>query len=305
VWTNEDGHVEFVGGTTGRNVHVRGVSPGNAELKAIIGGRELAAPTLPVKVVEPQPPIKITAWIVENESNKQARKIEDVQDMIAPLNDIYRQVGVSFYLDSVIVTNIPAAYNLLYSSETNGVWNRGRLLDIGRNTGGIECYFVNGFIMEDDSEPPLAVCNPRGITLSAQTDVVTLAHEIGHAFGLRDVFVANMGLGESIPPGDEKSVEGQKMRRACSEHDWNGGCRGHGDGGCRYYPVGTRLSTLLCRLLMYGVEMSEIPSGTDITWGYVTGVWRMEQEGVTTWCDDNAPVGFFYNMFKETSPNSE
>ena len=66
---------------------VCGVSPGNAELKAIIGGRELAVPTFPVKVVEPQPPIKITAWIVSDDENNVARQVEDVQNMIAPLND--------------------------------------------------------------------------------------------------------------------------------------------------------------------------------------------------------------------------
>jgi hypothetical protein len=34
-------------------------------------------------------------------------------------------------------------------------------------------------------------------------------------------------------------------------------------------------------------------------------LYRNGDIGVTTWCGDNAPVGFFYNMFKETSPNSE
>ena len=114
VWTNRDGHVEFVGGNTGRSVHVRGVSLGDAELEVIIGGRTRQAPTFPLKVVTPQT-FKITAWIVEDAQYNQ-RPIEpaEVQNMIAPLNDIYRQVGVSFYLDSVTVTNIPAACNLLY-----------------------------------------------------------------------------------------------------------------------------------------------------------------------------------------------
>ena len=60
-WTNESGNVRFIGGNTGRLVHVRGVSPGDAELQVFIGGRWLQVPAFPVKVVEPQPPIKITA----------------------------------------------------------------------------------------------------------------------------------------------------------------------------------------------------------------------------------------------------
>ena len=47
-----------------------------------------------------------------------------VQSMIAPLNDIYRQVGVSFYLDTVTVTNIPDAYNLPYD-RNGGCHGRG------------------------------------------------------------------------------------------------------------------------------------------------------------------------------------
>ena len=62
-------------------------------------------------------------------------------DLTMSGNDIYRQVGVSFYLDSVIVTNIPAAYNLLYDTTTNGVWDFDRLVGVGHDTSGIECYF--------------------------------------------------------------------------------------------------------------------------------------------------------------------
>jgi hypothetical protein len=242
---------------------------------------------------------------VENEGNKKAREIEDVQNMIAPLNDIYRQVGVSFYLDSVTVTNIPAAYDLLYSSATNGMWNRGRLIDIGRNTGGIECYFVNDFIMSDGTKPPVAVYNTRGIALSARADVVTLAHEIGHAFGLRDVYATNTGLGEAIQPGCEESVEAQMMCYSCSQSDWNGGSLGYGDGGCSYYPPETTLCSVLYRLLMYGEESQERPQGIDITCGYVNGVWYTENEGSKTWYGNLAPVGFFTNHFKTKSPNNE
>ena len=182
VWTNYDEHVVFVGGNTGRNVHVRGVSPGDAELKVIIGGRTRQAPAFPLKVVTQQV-FKITAWIVEDENKKTARKVEDVFSMVEPLNDIYRQVGVSFCLDSVTVTNIPAAYNLVYDEDPNGGWDFDRLVDIGHGTGGIECYFVNDFIMLEGEKPPLAANTSKGLVMSAMADATTLAHEIGHAFG--------------------------------------------------------------------------------------------------------------------------
>ena len=117
---------------------VCGVSPGNAELKAIIGGRELAAPTFPVKVVEPQPPIKITAWIVTGKNDAFPLSVVDVQNMIAPLNDIYRQVGVSFYLDSVTVTKIPDAYNAFYDSPSTPTetWTFDDIVGIASGTRG-------------------------------------------------------------------------------------------------------------------------------------------------------------------------
>ena len=110
-------------------------------------------------------------------------------DLTMSGNDIYRQVCVSFYLDSVIVTNIPAAYNLLYDTTTNGVWDFDRLVGVGHDTSGIECYFVNRFIRTNGKRSPVAANTDHGLVLTAKAGVTTLAHEIGHVFGLKDVYV--------------------------------------------------------------------------------------------------------------------
>ena len=225
--------------------------------------------------------------------------------MIAPLNDIYRQVGVSFYLDSVTVTNIPGAYSLLYDSTTNDVWNFDRLVDIGHGTGGIECYFVNDLVCADGSPGPVGANSSGGIVLTARASAHTLAHEIGHAFGLKDIYAANTGIGERVPPGEEKSVGLQRMCFACSTSDWNGGCGGSGEGGCRYYPSDTRLYAVLYRLLMYGQEMSDEPRSCDITHGNVRGVWYDTIGNSKIWDDDDAPVGFFVNLRRKNSPAHE
>ena len=303
VWINHDGHVSFVGGNTGRNVHVRGVSPGYAELEVIIGGRTCQAPTFPLKVVEPQT-FKITAWIVSDFEHNLSREIEDVEAMIAPLNDIYRQVGVSFYLDSVIVTNIPSAYNLLYDENPDGGWDFGRLVDIGQGTGGIECYFVNDFIMAGNEKPPLAANMSKGLVMSAGADATTLAHEIGHAFGLKDVYASNREKDKSIPEAEEMHVRGDKIRSSFCGDDWNGGCQGNGDGGVRYYSPRTSLESVLHRLLMYGVE-TDGGNGRDISIGYVRGVWYVGSSSLRQWFTSDAPVGFFNNIWKKSSPAHE
>jgi hypothetical protein len=303
VWTNYDEHVSFVGGNTGRNVHVRGVSTGYAELEVIIGGRTCQAPTFPLKVVEPQA-FKITAWIVTGKNDAFPRGVIDVQNMIAPLNDIYRQVGVSFYLDSVIVTNIPSAYNLFYDKNPDGGWDFDRLVDIGQGTGGIECYFVNDFIMTGNEKPPSAANSSTGLVMSARADSTTLAHEIGHAFGLSDVYVsAHEGQSDASSPST-LSVATNFICYACAPFDWNGGCRGRGEGGSRYYQNSARMAAIVPRLLMYGVHDGS-GSKRDITIGPVDAVNYIGGGESTVWYDEFAPIGFFENGEKKSSPNHE
>jgi len=303
VWTNYDEHVVFVGGNTGRNVHVRGVSPGDAELKVIIGGRTSQAPAFPLKVVTQQV-FKITAWIVEDENKKAARKVEDVFSMVGPLNDIYRQVGVSFYLDSVTVTNIPAAYNLVYDEDPNGGWDFDRLVGIGQGTGGVECYFVNDFIMSEGEKPPLAANSSKGLVMSARADATTLAHEIGHAFGLSDAYVSAAEGQASTPSMSALSVATNFINQAGAPFDWNGGCHGRGEGGCRYYQNSTRMATIVPRLLMYGVH-SDNGILRDITIGPVDAANYIGDGDSTVWYDQFAPIGFFENGDKKSSPNHE
>ncbi len=303
VWTNYDEHVVFVGGNTGRNVHVRGVSPGDAELKVIIGGRTSQAPAFPLKVVTQQV-FKITAWIVEDENKKAARKVEDVFSMVGPLNDIYRQVGVSFYLDSVTVTNIPAAYNLVYDEDPNGGWDFDRLVGIWHGTGGIECYFVNDFIMSEGEKPPMAANTREGLVMSARADATTLAHEIGHAFGLSDAYVSAAERQTSTPSTSVVSIATNFINRACAPFDWNGGCCGRGEGGCRYYQNPTRMATIVPRLLMYGVH-SDNDIRRDITIGPVDAANYIGDGDSTVWYDQVAPIGFFENGDKKSSPNHE
>ena len=300
VWTNRNGRIEFVGGNIGRNVHVRGVSVGDAELEVIIGGRDRQAPTFPLKVVTPQT-FKITAWIVSDAEGNVAKQVDDVQNMIAPLNDIYRQVGVSFYLDFIAVTNIPDAFNLLYDSATNDVWNFYRLVDIGQNTGGIECYFVNDIIHADGRAGPVGANSAGGIVIRASATVGTLAHEIGHAFGLRDIYVSAREKDEYVFGADDKDVGQVTISSSSAPEDWNGGCCGFGDSGARYYQGGTKMSAIIPRLVMYGIVTPD-DIRRDITTGNVDGIWYLGDGASRVWYDSDASIGFLENPFRKESP---
>ena len=246
----------------------------------------------------------ITATGIQQVSKMVLRESTLPQEL-APLNDIYRQVGVSFYLDSVTVTNIPAAYNLLYDSTTNGVWNYDRLVNVGHDTSGIECYFVNDMVRLNGKPGPLASNCDRGLVLTADATAITLAHEIGHAFGLKDVYASNREKDSTILSVDELEVYGEKIRFNSCVDDWNGGCQGHGDGGERYYAPDTKLGDVLHRLVMYGVDQGG-GNQRDITIGSVRGAWYTVSGGIRHWHLSDAPVGFFSgNIYKKASPTHE
>ena len=220
-------------------------------------------------------------------------------DLTMSGNDIYRQVGVSFYLDSVIVTNIPAAYNLLYDTTTNGVWDFDRLVGVGHDTSGIECYFVNRFIRTNGKRSPVAANTDHGMVLTAKAGVTTLAHEIGHAFGLKDVYVSSEEKDDEAL--DVKDVSSCAICSEKATDDWNGGCDGSGDPGARYYQHGTKMSAIIPRLVMYGI-VDEVDTRRDITRGNVDGVWYSGEDAARVWFDTNAGVGFFVNQYRKESP---
>ena len=106
----------------------------------------------------------------------------------------------------------------------------------------------------------------------------TLAHELGHACGLNDIYLED---------GNDVLVEGP-----CSKEraplDWNNGT------SSRYYPCGLEQSRLVRRLLMFGTtgnRLGVIPRGP------VEGAWCSESVDQETgrktlrWSISNAPVG--------------
>ncbi len=289
VWVKSQG-LDFVGPDRGRRVTVRGIAPGYESLEVHVGGRTDYAPTFQVRVVEPVT-VNLRAWIISDIGNNKAREVDQVRQMVKDANDIYAQVGVTLNLvEPVVVTNIPDAYDAFYATQTNDIskWSYSQIVDIATNTCGLECYFINGFV---DHQKTLAVNGPRGAVITRNADFKDFAHEIGHQFGMCDVYVdsrkaENPDLPLIVLPS------GEPVNCSHAQNDWNGGCEGSGPGGARYYAANTKMVNILSRMLMKGTRgPSDNP--VDITAGDIYGVYYTNDvSNAEIWSKGNAPVMF-------------
>ena len=296
VWSFDDdgmtGSAVFVDGDRGRTVRVRGVAAGSARLKIQIGDAVSPPPSFDFRVVT-NSTVKVSAWIVADaENGLVARSIESVRNLISRVNDIYSQVGVTFDIgDRISITNIPAAYNVLLSGTSDTMWNFNQLVNTHSGTGGLELYFVNEFYNGNGLRNATTGGNNwYGTVISAKGTGVTLAHEIGHAFGLKDIYISNDEADASIPLAQRIQAGYEYVRQEYMPSDWNGGCRGHGYGGARYYRSGMMMGALIPRLLMYGHSFGE---KRDLSLGSVYGVWYEPDlsGGTNVWHKTNSPIG--------------
>ena len=298
VWTTNmcEGAVRFVGSNvnTGRVVTVEGEAPGGLFFEIHIGDSQSFPPVFMVDVVE-QSTVKLRTWIIGNGSQWPTDETK-VSNMVAVANDIYSQVGIKIDLVGPIVkTNIPNAYNPTIEQVETNKWHIGQVVSIAEGTDGLECYFVNGFF---DQPETVGVNCSSGMVLSAFADGVTLAHEIGHAFGLCDIFVSTESYTNDVVTLRTISSEERPMEVYMTA-DWNGGCKGHGTGGVRYYGKDVTHPEVIGRMLMNGCG----GSGRDITFGRIHGIWcsgnvKLDED----WHVGLAPVGFLDNTVSTRSP---
>jgi len=301
VWTadNCDGAVRFSGTNvnTGRVVIVEGLSTGDIQLEIHFGDAVSYMPKFEFKVLEPRT-VKLRAWVIGRDS-AWCRSGNDVRSMVVTASDIFAQIGVSLQLvEPIVFTNIPAAYNVALDEPNVNQWSMGQLTSLTNGTDGLECYFVNDIMA---SIPLHGANHEGGMVLASTADGITLAHEIGHAFGLRDIYVSNDIYTNNTVSlkvlGTEEKPCAEKM-----PWDWNCGCIGRGVGGVRFYGKGTTMQDVIGRMLMNGVR----PDNTapcDITFGNVYGVWyNGSYKEDDDWTVGYVPVGIFMNEIVNMCP---
>ena len=281
VWVPSAG-LQVLGSGKGRRVKVVGTGLGEQTLSVRIGSCTSPAPTFTVMVVD-NVTVNLRAWIIENEKGNTAQTVADVRQMVKGANDVYAQGGVTLNLiEPIVITNIPDAYDALYETPDapTNQWTFGRIVNIASNTGGLECYFINSFLDDDETAGANGV---GGMVITRTADHLDLAHEIGHAFGMCDIYES--GGAESLSPGE----------LVCATNvisDWNGGCTGRGEAGARYYRFGTKMTDVIARMLMKGTRKTH-DNPVDITSGDIYGVYcSNDVNHVEHWIKGKAPVGF-------------
>ena len=290
VWSASGGLVFVDGCNTGRSVAVRGRAEGAASLSVQIGDAVSDRPTFSPAVVSNRV-MNLRAWII-SDGNSPARTADAVRQMVRAADDIYAQVGVTLNLiEPVVVTNLPSAYDVHVATVTNdAAWSFNQLVDIASGTDGLECYFINEFITDDPAREVLGLNDARGLALAKAGNSITLAHEIGHAFGMRDIY-AQTPSGAMLP-------EYVKPCYSNLPHDWNGGCIGRESGGVRYYARGTSQRMIIRRMLMDGFKVDE-SEGRCITFGSVCGLGKSGSGHAQM----NVATGFFYDADGDNNYN--
>ena len=256
--------VSFPSGTNGTETVARGDIAGNVTLTAHIEGYAGPPPVCAAKVV-PETTIPIHAFII-CETGYASTNAAGIHSIVDGVNDIYSQVGRRFNLASVhSITNT----SWLDIQRIGGRWSPfSDIVNYTNATGGIEVYFVRSIAGAN------GLTTHAGVIVKGGVQPNTLAHELGHAQDLPDIYVdARSGV---------NSVTGL-VSRARIPADWGS----QSDEG--YYTSALQQSHLVRRLLMFGVGN---PDKRDISSGDIQGNWRQPFTS-GAYQDTLSPVGFF------------
>ena len=253
---------------------------GLAFAEARFNGDEVQ-PRFVLPVVRPRTiPIRMFAVSPPDRLRKESWRKEQIARMLPMVNCIYSQVGIRFELQGDVET-IPnsSQYWTLNAEEYAWEWFWGlipyrrkivatqqSLSLMSHYTAGdcVEIYFTGKIVSEP--RPSMAAFRiPHGIAISKECDAITLAHELGHALGLKDCY--------DFAPKSKNEVFMTSVntlicqRRFSSVADW-----GDESGVGFYGPLDTH-SGVMRQLLMYG-RTAFIPelSGYDIPDGEFEGL---------------------------------
>ena len=271
TWTSIHQKLDILITNLGTRVQVRGTTIGEDDLQVAINGAigDFGLPPFHVKVV---PSVVVTAkvGIVTTTNTDWETQTQRVASVIATANDVLVQAGKSIVLHGDPIPIPDLANGGYYDVDATSIHFTNLLQTISAY-GGLKLYFV-GTIVDEYENDPDAVDTRLGMALGEFATGETLAHEVGHRFGLEDIYIINLDDPTCMVTGE---IDEQRL-----PSDWG-----------RYRIAGEEAltqSNLIQRLLMYS---SNIPGATDIPYDEVEGFWHTGEVGNWDWDEGLAPVG--------------
>ena len=255
--------LNFLNGNEGNTVTVTGTSVGEAKLTANIEGFTGPPPEFNVKVTDLKP-VKAYIWIVCDNNGNPCVSAPYVTNKVDEANIWLAQKGIDLQIAGINYTNRSDWLTMPSSGVAHDT-----LRELSHSGDGLKIVFVKGI----NGARGFNGSDCIGIGLDA-TDT-TLAHEVCHAGGLRDIYavVRDRNTGAIILDiFDAGVVQAGYM----DVKDW----------GTGYYQNGLLHTNLITRCLMYGTWS---PNRGHIPHGSVHGVHRPTPGAALT--IGMAPVG--------------
>jgi len=255
-WSCTNNGMSFVGGVTnGRSVQMVGTELGDWEASVTVLDSTIPQTKLHGTVLEKKT-VTVYLHIVRDDNGENAATtVEHFNSLLLGANQIWEQAAIEFQLSSNVVY-IDDSEFLVLSSDND--WEEQDLLQAwSSNTGGIEVYCVQQFQGESINGQSYITSNAyAGLSISTNATARTLAHEIGHACGLNDIY--DEGELNGVPC----SLDVVNISDSYFMQDW-----------CEELPRGgygnMSLGSMLRRLLMFGeglVSAVDVPAGG--VWGF-------------------------------------
>ena len=196
-WRASD-NLTFVGGNTGKSVTVCATGEGDSDdfsLIIDIGRGDNFNPSIKGKILE-ETTVKLFVWVVtDTNGNNPAFQRSKIDSWLDDVNQIYKQVGIKFEIDTTDGFNyIPeTSYQIIETRD------EGRNLvaypqdpqhpGCPRVKDGLEVFFVKKMTFARGlSIPRDGIIIPEMKSHLNDINYLTLAHELGHACGLHDIY---------------------------------------------------------------------------------------------------------------------
>ncbi|MBQ7252512.1 MAG: hypothetical protein IJS32_07920, partial [Kiritimatiellae bacterium] len=264
-WEVSGAGMTFAGGTNwGREVHNAGTSNGTWTATVTVSNSTLSPARLQGRVLEKKDVNVYLHIVCDNYWQNPAMTVEHFDELLAVANRIWEQAAIEFHrVGNVMYTN---RTDWQVISTTDNWEQHNALQSWSRNTGGIEVYCINQFA---NSERLGLSCTNEdetaGLTIVGNALPRTLAHELGHACGLHDIYT-NVDINISF------NLYNEVVLKVCASDDWCEEAPNGGYGDLTLHPM-------ICRLLMFGRDGTNRVAAVDIPAGRVYG---LMQNGLNT-----------------------